>query len=89
MNSADIDSSLVATGIEGLDDVLHGGIPANRLYLVEGHPGSGKTTIALQFLREGARRGERTMYVTLSETREELDATAKSHGWTLDGIEIY
>lgn len=80
---------LLSTGVEGLDDVLHGGLPAERLYLVEGHPGSGKTTIALQFLLAGVANGERTMYVTLSETAEELAATAASHGWSLDGIDIF
>jgi circadian clock protein KaiC len=76
------------TGIVGLDDVLHGGLPANRLYLVEGNPGSGKTTLSLQYLMQGAKLGEKVLYVTLSETREELLASAASHGWNLDGIEI-
>jgi circadian clock protein KaiC len=74
------------TGVVGLDDVLGGGLPSNRLYVVEGDPGSGKTTLALQFLREGARLGQRTLYITLSETLEELNDVAASHGWTLDGI---
>ncbi|MEK6336894.1 MAG: ATPase domain-containing protein [Acidobacteriota bacterium] len=78
-----------ATGIAGLDDILGGGFPAKRLYLVEGEPGSGKTTIALEFLLEGARRGETGLYITLSETKEELDAVAASHGWSLDGFTIY
>lgn len=77
---------LVPTGIEGLDNVLGGGLTANRLYLIEGDPGSGKTTLALQFLLEGARRGEAGLYVTLSETREELRAVAESHGWSLEGV---
>ncbi|MFN8497397.1 MAG: ATPase domain-containing protein [Anaerolineae bacterium] len=81
-------TGLVDTGISGLDDVLHGGLTPNRLYLVEGDPGSGKTTLALQFLLAGVRRGERCLFVTLSETEEELRATARSHGWTLDGISI-
>jgi len=76
------------TGIAGLDDILGGGLPAHRLYVVEGDPGSGKTTLALQFLREGARRCERVLYVTLSETREELHDVATSHDWTLDGIDL-
>src|SRR5688572_25107300 len=79
---------LATTGIEGLDDVLGGGFRANRLYLVEGVPGSGKTTLSLQFLREGVRLGEAVLYITLSETREELHEVADSHGWSLDGITI-
>src|SRR6185503_8011694 len=80
--------TLVATGIEGLDHVLEGGFTANRLYLIEGNPGSGKTTLALQYLLEGASHGERGAYVTLSETKEELEAVALSHGWSLDHINI-
>ncbi len=80
---------VIRTGIEGLDDVLHGGLVPDRLYLVEGHPGSGKTTLALQFLFAGVQRGERCMFVTLSETETELWATASSHGWSLDGIDIF
>jgi circadian clock protein KaiC len=79
----------VSTGIAGLDDVLRGGLTPSRLYLVEGNPGTGKTTLALQFLLEGMRQGEPTLYVTLSETKSELIATAQSHGWSLDGIHIY
>jgi circadian clock protein KaiC len=81
--------SRMATGIEGLDDILQGGFPANRVYLVEGEPGTGKTTLALKFLLEGARLGEAGLYVTLSETKEELEASAHSHGWSLDGINIH
>jgi circadian clock protein KaiC len=80
---------MVATGIEGLDEILRGGLPENRLYLVEGEPGTGKTTLALQFLLEGVRHGERGLYVTLSETAEELRAVALSHGWSLDHVAIY
>ncbi len=77
-------------GISGLDDVLAGGLTRDRLYLLEGNPGTGKTTAALQFLREGARNGERTLYVSMSETEQELRETAVSHGWTLDdAIDIY
>jgi circadian clock protein KaiC len=79
----------VSTGITGLDEVLRGGFPAHRLYLVEGMPGTGKTTLALQFLLEGRRAGERGLYVTLSETKEELQEVAESHGWSLDGIDLY
>src|SRR5690349_8662513 len=81
--------ALAATGIAGLDDVLHGGLTPDRLYLVEGVPGSGKTTLALQYLIEGARLGESVLYVTLSETELELRAVAASHGWTLEGIQIH
>ena len=79
----------VSTGIAGLDEILGGGLTADRIYLVEGAPGSGKTTMGLQFLLEGARRGERTLYVTLSETADELRAVAASHGWSLDAVEIF
>lgn len=81
-------TSLAESGIEGLDDVLGGGFARNRLYLIEGLPGSGKTTLAMQFILEGRRRGERVLYITLSETEEELRAVAVSHGWALEGIEI-
>src|SRR5215210_1076283 len=77
-----------ATGISGLDDVLCGGLTRNRLYLVEGMPGSGKTTLAFQFLLEGVKRGERVVYVTLSETEEEIRSVGESHGWQLDGLTI-
>ena len=74
------------TGISGLDQLLHGGFPKDRLHLIEGEPGTGKTTLALQFLLEGRRLGESGLYVTLSETTEELHHVASSHGWTLDGF---
>lgn len=77
------------TGIPGLDDVLAGGLIRDRIYLVEGNPGAGKTTLGLQFLLEGVRAGERGLYVTLSETAAELRDGAASHGWSLDGIEIF
>lgn len=80
--------SLVAFGVPGLDDVLRGGLPTDRIYLIQGTPGSGKTTLALQYLLEGKRLGETSLYVTLSETKAELNATASSHGWYLDGIDI-
>jgi circadian clock protein KaiC len=84
----DIYPNASATGIAGLDDILYGGLTANRLYLIEGVPGSGKTTLALQYLLQGARNGEPVLYVTLSETEEELRAMAQSHGWPLDGVTI-
>jgi len=76
------------TGVPGLDDILNGGLPSYRLYLVDGDPGAGKTTLALQFLLEGVKAGEKCLYITLSETQEELSAGAASHGWTLDGVEV-
>lgn len=77
------------TGIPGLDQLLHGGLPRDRMHLIEGEPGTGKTTLALQFLLEGRRLGEEGLYVTLSETTEELNHVAESHGWTLDGIATF
>lgn len=79
----------VPTGNNGLDTILGGGLPASRLYLLEGAPGSGKTTLALEFLLEGARRGERGLYVTLSETREELAVVAESHGWNIEEFNVF
>ena len=81
-------SDRVTTGIAGLDDILQGGLIARRLYLLEGNPGAGKTTLAQQFLLDGVRLGERCLYITLSETEEELRQGAESHGWTLDGIDV-
>ena len=78
--------ALASTGVEGLDEIVGGGLTANRLYLVEGVPGSGKTTLAFQFLRDGVSGGERALYIALSETEEETNAMAASHGWSLDGI---
>jgi circadian clock protein KaiC len=79
----------VSMGVEGLDDVLRGGLPANRLYLIQGTPGVGKTTLAMQFLLEGVKRGEKVLYITLSETREELEIVARSHGWDLSGVHLF
>jgi circadian clock protein KaiC len=76
-------------GIEGLDDISVGGLARGRLFLLEGSPGTGKTTIATQFLLAGAARGERALYITLSETEDELRIGAASHGWSLDGIDIF
>jgi circadian clock protein KaiC len=77
------------TGISELDVILRGGLPKHRLHLVEGTPGTGKTTIALRFLLEGQASGERCLYVTLSESTEELTSSAGAHGWSLDGIDIF
>lgn len=79
----------ISTGSTGLDDILGGGLDADRLYLYEGRPGSGKTTIALQFLLAGVRLGERVLYITLSETRRELHLVAQRHGWSLEGVDIF
>ena len=78
-----------STGISGLDDVLGGGLPAHHLYLVEGSPGAGKTTLGLQFLRRGVEQGETGLYITLSETASELRTVAASHGWNLAGVEVF
>lgn len=77
---------LAPSGIEGLDNILRGGFPQNCLYLVTGLPGTGKTTLAMQFLLEGVRAGERSLYVTLSETRLEIEKVARSHGWDLSQV---
>jgi circadian clock protein KaiC len=76
-------------GVRGLDDITDGGLARGRLFLLEGSPGTGKTTIATQFLRAGAEAGERSLYITLSETEDELRAGAASHGWSLDGVDLF
>ncbi|QEG01194.1 Circadian clock protein kinase KaiC [Stieleria maiorica] len=83
------ESRPVRSGIAGLDEVLGGGFTVDRTFLIEGEPGTGKTTLGMQFLIDGARQGEPSIYVTLSETRSELLSAAQSHGWSLHGIEIY
>ncbi|ESQ79203.1 circadian clock protein KaiC [Asticcacaulis sp. YBE204] len=83
------EAHLIKTGMVELDTVLGGGLPPDRVYLVHGTPGSGKTTLSLQFLLEGVRNGEKVLYVTLSETRDELAAVAHSHGMNLEGVEIF
>jgi circadian clock protein KaiC len=78
----------VSTGIGGLDEILGGGLTPDRVYLVEGPPGAGKTTLALQFLLEGQRTDDTGLYVTLSETVGELRAVAATHGWSLDSLAL-
>src|SRR5690606_39902255 len=82
-------NSFLGSGIPPLDEILRGGFTRDRLYLIEGSPGSGKTPLALQFLMEGVLQGESLLYVTLSETAVELRAVAGAHGWSLDGIHIH
>lgn len=82
-------TSKATTGSSGLDDVLSGGFPRDRLFLVQGDPGVGKTTLALQFLLDGAAQGETSLYITLSETKEELFQVAESHGWSLDKVHLF
>src|SRR5215211_5370387 len=82
-------SPRLSTGIAGLDDILGGGLPPDRLYLIQGDPGTGKTTLALQFLLEGLKRGEKVLFITLSETQDELAAVARSHGWRLAGPPVF
>src|SRR4051812_22818975 len=86
---AELVNARAATGVAGLDDITAGGFQRGRLFLVEGSPGTGKTTIATQFLLAGAAAGEKTLYITLSETEDELREGSASHGWVLDGVEIF
>src|SRR5215216_7553205 len=84
----DSDDPRCPSGISGLDEILGGGLPPDCFYLVQGDPGSGKTTLALQFLLEGVRRGEKVFYITLSETEAELLKVARSHDWSLESIPL-
>jgi circadian clock protein KaiC len=84
-----MDSARLSTGVPGLDDILCGGFPRDRLYLIQGEPGTGKTTLSLQFLLEGVKRGESVLFISLSETKDELAAVARSHGWSMEGIRIF
>ena len=77
------------TGTEGLDHILDGGLTPHRLYLIEGDPGAGKTTLAIRYLMEGGKIGEPGLYVTLSESREELNEIAESHDWSLESIHVF
>src|SRR6201993_4114331 len=86
VQGTEADPARISTGSAGLDDILCGGLDAERMYLYEGRPGTGKTTLALQFLIEGVRQGERVLYVALSESEAELRLVAKRHGWTLDQV---
>src|SRR6516165_3708624 len=83
-----VKENIISCGIDGLDKILSGGFPRNCFYLVQGDPGSGKTTLALQFLLQGVRRGERVFYITLSETKAELEKVAHSHGWSLENMPL-
>lgn len=87
MNTAD--NTRISTGVAGLDDILGGGLTPQRVYLVEGSPGAGKTTLGLQFLLDGAAKGETGLYITLSETADELAAVARSHGWSIDVLSVF
>ena len=89
MTNGDTIRNDAAFGIPGLDDILAGGLERDRLFLLEGNPGTGKTTAAMRFLMTGAAMGEGCLYITLSETEEELRATARSHGWSLDGVQLF
>ena len=86
---ADAEPPRISTGSAGLDEILGGGVDPARMYLYEGRPGAGKTTLALQFLLEGVRRGEPALYITLSETERELELVAHRHGWSLDGVTVF
>ncbi len=87
-HTAETSDERCPSGVEGLDEIIGGGFPSDCFYLIQGDPGSGKTTLALQFLLEGVRRGEKVFYITLSETKKELLKVAKSHGWSLDDIPL-
>src|SRR3712207_6165856 len=78
-----------STGVGGLDEILHGGLPTEDMHLLQGMAGTGKTTFALAFLREGARNGESSLYVTLSQSKHALERIARSHGWPLEGVQVH
>src|ERR1041384_7999721 len=84
-----VDADIVSTGISGLDEVLGGGLPSGGVYLLQGEPGVGKTTMALQFMLEGTRRGEIALYVGLTETSREIHSVAQSHRWSLEALQVW
>src|SRR5688500_9805985 len=88
MDAAEQDETPLRTGVVGMDDILRGGLSPDCLYMVSGEPGAGKTTLAMQFLLEGVNNGEQCLYVSLSETRREIEKVARSHGWDLAGLHI-
>ena len=90
MNNSEqvIEPRRIATGVEGLDDILSGGLPVGQMYLLEGTPGTGKTTVAMQFIMQGTRAGENALYITLSESKAELESSARSHGWDINELPI-
>ena len=87
--AAKVDETPLSSGVAGIDDILRGGFPPQCLYLISGEPGSGKTTLAMQYLLEGVRRGETCLYVTLSETRQEIEKVARSHGRDISQLKIH
>src|SRR5687768_9560844 len=89
MDKSEARQLVASTGIEGLDQILNGGLTFNRLYLIEGDPGAGKTTLAMQFLLEGIKQGETVLYISLSETEAELRAVADSHGFSVEHLHIF
>ncbi len=88
-NAAPLTRAKLSTGTAGLDEIVMGGIEPERVYLIEGTPGTGKTTLALSFLLDGVRNNEKTLYIALSESENELRSVAASHGWSLDGVEVF
>ena len=87
-NPTALTNEFCSIGVQGLDNILGGGLPRDCFYLIQGDPGSGKTTLALQFLLEGVREGEAVFYVTLSDTRDELLKVTRSRGWSLESIPL-
>jgi circadian clock protein KaiC len=81
-------SSVASSGVAGLDSILGGGFPRERIYLVQGDPGVGKTTVGMQFLLAGVAAGETCLYIALSETASEIHSIVESHGWSLEGVHL-